>query len=85
MRFVDTSFWLALLSEEDRHYAAATALAEAGLGPVLTSNHVLGETWTFSRRKFGRERAVACVRAVRAVPTLTILHVEPEQEDDAWR
>jgi uncharacterized protein len=85
VRFVDTSFWLALLSEEDSHYATAQALASPGLGPVLTSNHVVGETWTFIRRRFGHERAVACVRAVRAVPALTILHVEPELEDDAWR
>jgi len=85
VRFVDTSFWIALLSEEDRHYAAAQNLVRGGAGPLLTSNHVVGETWTWIRRRFGHPRAVACVRAVRAVPTLTVVHVEPDLEDDAWR
>jgi predicted nucleic acid-binding protein len=85
VKFVDTSFWIALLSEEDRHYAAAQALIGREPGPLLTSNHVAGETWTWIRRRFGHERAVASLRAVRAVPTLTILHVQPEVEEDAWR
>jgi predicted nucleic acid-binding protein len=85
VRFVDTSFWIALLSDEDRHYAAAQKLIDRAPGPLLTSNHVVGETWTWIGRRFGHERAVACIRAVRAVPTLTILHVEPEIEEDAWR
>ena len=85
MRFVDTSFWIALLSEEDRHYAAAQRLIGRAPGPLLTSNHVVGETWTWIRRRFGHERAVACIRAVRAVPTLTIVHVDADEEQDAWR
>jgi predicted nucleic acid-binding protein len=85
VRFVDTSFWVALLSEEDRHYAAAQALARARPGSLLTSNHVVGETWTWIRRRFGHDRAVASVRALRAIPTLAVVHVEPELEDDAWR
>ncbi|MBS1870366.1 MAG: PIN domain-containing protein [Actinobacteria bacterium] len=86
MRFVDTSFWIALLSEEDRHYAMAQALiGRRATGPLLTSNHVVGETWTWIRRRFGHERAVASVRAIRAVPTLTVVHVEAEVEEDAWR
>jgi predicted nucleic acid-binding protein len=85
MRFVDTSFWIALLSEEDRHYDAAQALVRGGPGPLLTSNHVLGETWTWIGRRFGHGRAVACVRVVRAIPTLTVVHVDPEEEHDAWR
>lgn len=85
MRFVDTSFWIALLSEEDRHYAAAQALVRGGPGPLLTSNHVVGETWTWIGRRFGHERAVASVRAVRAIPTITVVHVDPDEEQDAWR
>lgn len=85
MKFVDTSFWIALLSEEDRHYAAAQALVRGGPGPLLTSSPVVGETWTLIRRRFGHRRAVACVRAIHAIPTLTVVHVEPDVEDDAWR
>ena len=85
MRFVDTSFWIALLSDEDRHYGAAQALLRDAPGPLLTSNHVVGETWTWIRRRFEHERAVACVRAIHAIPTLTVVHVDPEEEQDAWR
>jgi uncharacterized protein len=85
VKFVDTSFWIALQSQRDRNHAAARALLERGLGPLLTTNHVIGETWTVSRRMRGHAGAVAALRAVRAVPTLTILHVEGDVEDDAWR
>ncbi len=85
MRFVDTSFWIALQSRRDRNHAAAHALAARGLGPLLTTNHVVGETWTVSRRWRGHAGAVAALRAIRAIPTLTIVHVDPEEEADAWR
>jgi len=85
VRFVDTSFWIALQASNDRNHDAARTLTETGLGPVLTTNHVIGETWTVSRRWRGHAGAVAAVRAIRAVPTLTIVHVEPEVEEDAWR
>jgi uncharacterized protein len=85
VRFVDTSFWIALQSQDDRNHAAARELIARGLGPLLTTNHVIGETWTVSRRMRGHAGAVAALRAVRAVPTLTIVHVESSVEDDAWR
>ena len=50
MRFVDTSFWIALQSQRDRNHGATRALLERGLGPLLTTNQVIGETWTVSRR-----------------------------------
>jgi len=85
VKFVDTSFWVALLSGRDRNHTTARTLAQAGLGPLLTSNHVVGETWTFVRRRHGHDTAVAAIRALRDVPTLTVVHVEPALEDDAWR
>lgn len=85
MRFVDTSFWIALQSERDPHHEAADTLVQRGLGPLVTTNHVIGETWTFMRRWSGHAGAVEALRRVRAVPTLTIVHVEPEEEQNAWR
>jgi len=85
VKFVDTSFWIALQSQRDRNHAAARTLVERGLGPLLTTNHVIGETWTVSRRMRGHRGAVAALQVVRAVPTLTVLHVDPEEEQDAWR
>jgi predicted nucleic acid-binding protein len=85
VRFVDTSFWIALQARRDRHHATARALAETGLGPLVTTNHVVGEAWTFTRRMRGHAGAVEAMRVIREVPSLTVLHVEPELEDDAWR
>jgi predicted nucleic acid-binding protein len=85
VRFVDTSFWIALLSANDHRHREARRLAENGAGPLLTTNHVAGETWTFVRRRHGQASAVACLRALRDVPTLTIVHVDEATEQDAWR
>jgi len=85
MRFVDTSFWIALLSDGDRNHATACAIVQAGVGPLLTSNNVVAETYTFVRRRHGHAKAQAAIRALRDVPALTIVHVEPPVEEDAWR
>lgn len=85
MKFVDTSFWIALQTRRDDNHAAAHDLAQRGLGPLLTTNHVVGETWTMTRRMRGHAGAVEAIRMLRAVPALTVLHVEPSLERDAWR
>lgn len=85
MRFADTSFWVALASARDDRHAEARALAEAGLGPVVTTNHVLGETWTFTRRRHGLAGARRCVDAIRRLPDVAVHHVDEHAEADAWR
>ena len=85
MRFVDTSFWIALQSDRDQNHAAAHTLVDQELGPLITTHHVVGETWTFMRKWGGHAGAVDALRRIRAVPTLTIVHIDPEVEDDAWR
>lgn len=60
------------------------------LGPaeqVLTSNLVMGETWTFLRRKDSHRTAVAFLDRVRILTTAgrLILHrVTEDQEAAAW-
>jgi len=85
VRFVDTSFWLALQLNRDQNHAAADALADQELGPLITTHHVVGETWTFMRKWSGHAGAVEALQRIRTVPTLTIVHADPEIEDDAWR
>ena len=85
MRLVDSSFWIALQSQRDPNHEAADALAKQGLGPLITTNHVIGETWTFMRRWGGHAGAVEALHMIQAVPTLTIVRVGTEEEDDAWR
>ena len=51
-----------------------------------TTNHIVGETWTFLRRRDGHPSAVAFLDAVEAADWLTVLHVEEatEREARAW-
>lgn len=85
MRFVDTSFWVALRFARDRRHPEARAIWEEGTGAILTSTSVLGETWTFLRRRAGHRRAMEFSEAVLRLPSLTVAHVDEGLEAEAWR
>ncbi|MGH8995793.1 MAG: type II toxin-antitoxin system VapC family toxin [Acidimicrobiales bacterium] len=85
MRFVDTSFWVALQFRRDARHAAARAAWEAGAGPLLTTSAVLGETWTFLARRAGHQRAVRFLDAVSDLSQLSVRHVDEDVETEAWR
>lgn len=54
---------------------------------VLTTNLVVGETWTFLRRKDGHRTAVGLLDRVEALADagkLVVHRVTADQEDDAW-
>ena len=61
------------------------------LGPseqVLTTSHVVGETWTFLRRRAGHRPAVAFLDRTAALggrAKLAVHRVTDEQEKRAWR
>lgn len=85
MRFADTSFWFSLQERRDPHHAAARVLVEHGVGRLLTSNHVLGETWTLVRRRGGHAAAIGFLERMNSLPDVEIVHVSPAMEADAWR
>lgn len=85
MRFVDTSFWVALQIPRDANHAAAVALWERESGPLVTSSLIVGETWTYINRKAGHRSALAFRRAALALRTLQIIAVDEGTEDTAWR
>lgn len=84
MRFVDTSFWAALFLEEDAHHASAARLWREMSGPLLSTDLVLGETWTFVRRRGGHDAAVRVVDALTGSARLTVVRAGAAVEDDAW-
>lgn len=84
MRFVDTSFWWGARNRSDRRHAQATALVAAGVGPVVTSDLVLGEVWTLARRRLGHAAAVDATDAIQALPGLTIEAVTAADAEAAW-
>ena len=85
MRFVDTSFWVALLLARDRNHEHAKTLWTADPGALLSTNHVLGETWTYLRRRADHASAVAFLVAAERSDRLSIEHVSPEAEAEALR
>ena len=85
MRFADTSFWYALQERRDRRHPAAAALARAERGLIVTSNHVIGETWTLLRRRSSHAAAVGFLDLVQGLPRLEITHADEGTEDEALR
>lgn len=90
MKFADTSWWVAwALPGDGRHDDAVALLDHLGPGEqVLTSNHVVGETWTFLRRRDRHATAVTFLDRVDRLGTegrLVVHQVTAEQEAHAWR
>ena len=85
MRFADTSFWFGLQERRDARHPQARALVRRGVGRVVTTNHVVGETWTLLRRRSGHRAAVGFLDRLNALPGVEILHVDEETEREAWR
>ena len=83
MRFVDTSYWVALRLRRDANHETALRLWAPGQA-LLTTNLVVGETWTFLRRRDGHPSAVAFLDAVGAAPWLTVETVGEPLELEAW-
>ena len=90
MRFVDTSWWAAWVLPDDARHGDVLRMAAriGGNGRLLTTNMVLGETWTFLRFKDGHRSAVGFidrVEALRSAGKLTVHAVTAEEETRAWR
>jgi predicted nucleic acid-binding protein len=86
MTFVDSSFWIALTLRRDARHEQAVALLRAhGDGPLLTSNHVRGETWTFLNRKDGPAVASRFLERIDRWQRLTIMFVAEQVEREALR
>ena len=84
MIFVDTSFWVGLTVRPDPHHDDARAMLEAVVDePLVTSNHVRGETWTYLRRKVGHAIAVEFLDRVGRSPRLAVVPVGAEIEERA--
>ena len=89
MKFADTSWWAAwVLPDDARHLDALGLAARVGSGEqVLTTNLVLGETWTFLRRRDSHRTAVGFLDRVAVLESerKLVLHaVTGEQESRAW-
>jgi predicted nucleic acid-binding protein len=85
VKFVDTSFWVALTISRDANHQTARSLWGDGRDPLVTTNHVLGETWTFMRRRLGHAEALDFFDRAKRSPRLGIHSVDEPAEREAWR
>jgi uncharacterized protein len=84
VRFADTSFWVALTLRRDGHHEEATALWQGGREPLIVSNHVLGEVWTFLRRRDSQGVAFRARRAIESSRFVEVVHLPVDLETEAW-
>ena len=84
MIFADSSFWIGLIDELDDNHAQAARLLERSDRHVVTSNHVVGETWTFLRRRFRHDVANTFLNLVDDTEGLRVEFTTRELERDAW-
>src|SRR3954469_12193919 len=89
VKFADTSWWVGWALPDDARHAVALALLErlGRTAQVLTTNLVVGESWTFLRRKDSHSTAVAFVDRIETLTDderLLVHHVTEEQEAAAW-
>lgn len=84
-RFADTSFWFGLFTAADGRHEAASALWRETEDRIVTSTHVLGETWTLLRlRRTSHTRALEVLDAVQASPRVEVALVDARDEAQAW-
>jgi len=84
--FVDSSFWIArFMPRDSRHDEAARVSQQLQAARLMTSNLVLGETWTFLRKRVDHPFAMSWLDAVLGRMTVHVKRIDPELEDDAWR
>ena len=85
MIFVDTSFFVgAADAADDRHAEVVALLERRGRERLVTSTHVLGETWTFLRRRRDHRSAVRFVDRIEEAAEVEVVFVPRELEQAAW-
>jgi predicted nucleic acid-binding protein len=89
VKFADTGWWVAWALPGDARHGDALGML-GGLGraeQVVTTNLVVGETWTFLRRKDSHRTAVAFLDRIGALvraDRLVVHRVTDLQETAAW-
>lgn len=83
MTFVDTSYWVALRMRRDAHHDEAVQLWTPGRA-LVTTDQILGETWTFLRRRDNHAAAVSFIDRAEEAPWLDVVRVDEATEEAAW-
>lgn len=85
--FVDTSAWIMLINKDETYHQAAVEIYnEIFKATLIISNLVVGETYTWLRKKAGYNKALVFLRAIEEkneLNQLTIIYSEPVLEIQA--
>lgn len=81
--FVDTSVWYSAADSADVSNARAKEIL-SGDDALVTSDHILVETWTLLRARISREAAEAFWEGLRT-GVATVKHVGAADLEAAWR
>ena len=85
MIFVDSSYFIGeVLRRDGRHHAAASLARRHATDNLTTTNLVLGETWTFVRRRADHRLAIRWLDKVISAPRIAIEPIDPDLEAEAW-
>ena len=85
--FVDTSAWYALADKVDVNHGLATEFfprAMAEYREIVSTNHVIGETYTLIVSRLGRDAAWLFLRNIRKSGRLKRVFVSEKQEGEAY-
>lgn len=85
--FVDTSAWYAIQVVDDAHHSRARDIFPELLKKsrkLITSNHVIGETYTLLRVTRGYNEAMRFITLVRESPRLEEYFADQEMERNAY-
>ncbi|MBI5305869.1 MAG: PIN domain-containing protein [Chloroflexi bacterium] len=91
MIFVDSSVWIAIIDETDRHHQEARESyidVIQSTSPVVTSQFILAETYTHLRYSVGHHKAVHFHRLVIEAQEKKLLRISWADQtifDAAWR
>lgn len=64
--FVDTSAWYAAADRSDAHHSRAVELLSEFARDLVTSDHVLVETWFLAANRLGVDAAETLITAIRS-------------------
>jgi predicted nucleic acid-binding protein len=86
MIFVDSSFWISIISRRETWHEEARALFERYAGsPLITSTDVRGETWTFLRYRHGHRAAVAFLDRLGRANNTRVAFVDESIQSEAFQ
>jgi len=85
--FVDSSAWYALSDYDDKHHDSASIFLSQVLRSnncLITSNLVIGETYTLLRARLGHREAWEFLSRVKASPYLNNIFINEVMESKAY-